>query len=82
MGERRISYISRRVSSESLAFPISAEVLGVLFKFDMLLAEETRLKSCPRCGGMRFAFANEGKPELPGGDCACRDSRRHAALLR
>ncbi len=45
-------HTSRQVSSESLAFPTSAEVLDVLFKFDRLLAGETRLKGCSRCRGM------------------------------
>ena len=39
-----MSHISGQVSGESLAFLISAEVLGVLFKFDQFLAEDTRLK--------------------------------------
>ncbi|MCY4462315.1 MAG: hypothetical protein OXC26_18265 [Albidovulum sp.] len=42
-----MSYISGQVSSESLAFLVSAEVWEVLFKFDELLAEETRLKGSP-----------------------------------
>ena len=41
-----MSHISRRDSRESLAFLISAELLGVLFKFDQFLAVETRLKGC------------------------------------